>query len=233
MEQARLQDLVKIMCKLLLSNSLQVRALRAIMIECIKVRTQSPWVVAHKNGTTAYEKLQKEQKELGIVMEKFKEISGIPSVHGFNQMCLRLVELLKESLAAAETTKDQDQTHMNTFLAAEAKLKSVQQGISQWPVLGGWKYVHRHIPHCKVAKMYNANDQKLEIAAPFSVPTEEDMASKAPALPLVTPTVAWILIKDLIFQEGGKEMMGMAPAGDLERKVQEFLDVQGQNMQQD
>ena len=77
------------------------------MIECIKVRTQSPWVVAHKNGTTAYEKLQKEQKKLGIVMEKFKEISGI-------------------------------------------------------------------------------------------------------------------LIKNLVFQEGGKEMMGLTPAGDLERKVQEF-----------
>ena len=79
-----------------------------------------------------------------------------------------------------------------------------------------------------LAKMYNAADKRMEVACPTeSSWAEADMTKVENFLPVHM----WVYIKRAILAEGGKEMMGMAPAGDLERKIQEYLDEQKDDME--
>lgn len=53
-EQARMAELVTLLSKLTLSNALSRRVLRSIVIQCIKMPTNSIWVTSHKNARTEY-----------------------------------------------------------------------------------------------------------------------------------------------------------------------------------
>ena len=82
--------------------------------------------------------------------------------------------------------------------------------------------------------MYNAQDKRLEMAAPTEA--NWDMSDWLEAggdkeVMILWPIHVWIMIKKAILGAGGKEMLGMAPAGDLERKIQEYLE--GERKDQD
>ena len=105
----------------------------------------------------------------------------------------------------------------NEAKEAEAKLKLMGTSIEKW----NWQLVHSHIPHSRVNKMWQASEKRMEISAPTEIMTNEVIVSEA-----MSPTMVWMLIKNQMVKDGGKEMQGLVPMGDLERKVQDFLDTE-------
>ena len=174
-----------------------------------------------KSGTTEYEETQKAKKAEGMTMEAFKEECGIPSVWGFNKMVATFQQMQDHHLENLEEVKDKDQEAFAKYEAQKNFIALLDKSIESWPRLGGWKLIHQQVPHCRVAKMYNAGDKRLEVSCPSIHSWELADLTKQEKL---MPVHIWIYIKNMILAEGGKEMMGMAPAGDLERKIQEFLD---------
>ena len=234
-ELRRMKELMTLMAKLTLANALHARTLRAIVIQCIKIKADSKWAVAHKAGTVEYEQLQKRHKADGKVMDEIKELIGIPSVMGFNKMVGVYAQLEDNHLANLEAFKDKDQASFQKFEAQKYYVTKLHKSIAKWPTMEGegvtsykgWKLIHRQLPHSRVAKMYNAQDKRLEMAAPTEA--NWDMSDWLEAggdkeVMILWPIHVWIMIKKAILGAGGKEMLGMAPAGDLERKIQEYLD---------
>ena len=84
----------------------------------------------------------------------------------------------------------------------------------------GWQYIHAHIPYAKLAKAFHSDDKRIELSCPLekveSAYTEEGMH---------TPTWVWVMAKKTILQDKDSELLeGVAPQGDMERKIQAFLD---------
>ena len=114
--------------------------------------------------------------------------------------------------------------HQQSFETYESQAEFVAKlkvRIEAWPKLGGWKLIHRDLPHCRVAKMYNTPEKKPEVSCQGEVSWDQ---SDLTTVNKFMPVHLWTYIKRTIMAEGGKEMLGMAPAGDLERRIQEFLD---------
>ena len=79
--------------------------------------------------------------------------------------------------------------------------------------------------HMWHANMLQSHHKRLEISTPLAphtnVEAEDELA--------FTPTWAWLMIKvELLKEKTTVEMEGLAPPGDLERRIQEYLDTQAQ-----
>ena len=226
-QKRRMEEFNVLIGKLTLANALQIRTIRAIIINCIKVKTNSKWAQEFKAGTVEYEVTQKAHKADGKTMEEIKEVIGIPSVWGFNKLLAAYQQMQDNHLANLEADKDKDQNAFNTFESQKDFVAKLNKSVDEWPRMGGWKLIHQLVPHCRIAKMYNAADKRLEVSCPGEASWDNHDFTK---LSTMTPLHVWIYIKRAILAEGGKEMLGMAPAGDLERKIQEYLDEQKEDL---
>ena len=230
-EEKRYKEMIITIGKLALSSALAARTLKAVTVQCIKMNVNSQWIVWHKEGTGGYEVLQKQHKDAGMTMEAVKDKIGIPSVHGFNRLCVKMLEILDEKVKTLEKDKDKDQQSHNAFEDQKAKTLNIKKSIESWASKGIWKYIHRHIPHSKVCNMFQSNEKKYEISAPMEVMVNE-MMNDFESVADFTPTHVWMMIKaEMLKEKTSKEMMGVAPAGDLERRIQEFLDAEKEKMQ--
>jgi len=159
------------------------------------------YIAAHKQATTDFSEAAKKLKEEdGLSSEEIKERIGIPSVHGFNAM-------LKVAIEAKVT--------------GHAKLS---EAVLLWKTQAGWKTINAHIRHCRVAKMYKSENKRLEISCPL----EQNLVPGVvpDSVDGLTPTWAWVHLKLILSKTstGFMPLEGIAPAGDMERRVQEYLD---------
>ena len=196
-EKDRHAEYMTIVSKLLLNVAMQARIHKSILIECIKTPVDCPYYISHKEGTTQFTLAAKKLKEQGKTPMEIKEAIGTPSVHGFNAMVAQYME--------AKNPK-------NAQMGVATKL---------WEAQNGWKTVHFHIKHCRYSKMFHNTEKRLEISAPFENQTNKDEAQEDQ----LTPTWAWMQIREVILKNPkAYQMEGVAPPGDLERKVQEWID---------
>ena len=73
----------------------------------------------------------------------------------------------------------------------------------------GWKAVHAEVKYARIQKNFKAELKRLEINIVDKSPSDE----------------AWQIIReDLKRDKEVRELPGVAPAGDLERQLQRFLD---------
>ena len=192
-----------IITKMCLSNSLKNRVFTAILIRCYQVSTESDVVVKCKAATSKFEAVQKELKEeQSMANHNIKDKIGIPSVHV-----------------------------VNTLLAmAEAKVKGTELGakltetIQKWKEEGkDWRHIHHAVPHARISKMYESSSKRLELSIPQAtrVNTDNLLASE----PKDCTWAVMVAIQHVVHQCPGFRLLeGIAPAGDLERKAQAWLD---------
>ena len=192
---------MELVSKLCLANSHQSRLLRAIVIDCYRVKTDDKYVVAHKEGTVQFAETAKSMKgNERLTQEEIKEKIGIPSVHGFNAM-LKL--MIKEKVPNHE---------------------KLTEAATLWKTQLGWKTINAHVRHCRISKMYKREFKRLEISCPLE---QNIVPGQIPdTVDGLTPSWACVQMRQVLMK-GSNPMMpleGIAPAGDMERRIQENLD---------
>eukprot|EP00973_Karenia_brevis_P008312 1125494-Karenia_brevis.AAC.1 len=83
---AETQQLITLVAKLSLSSAQSERVFRNILLETIKVKTDSPWVTKHGEAVTAFIKRSKEMAAEGHSQEHIFNTIGNPAIHGFNAL---------------------------------------------------------------------------------------------------------------------------------------------------
>ena len=135
-EQIRVAELLKIISKLVLSNSLSCRTLKAIVIQCLRLKTESTWVTIHKQARVEYVAAQADAKIQGASQEEFKEQCGIPSVWGTNYWFKHLVKLMKEEMQKAAGQSDQNQETKNKIEVMDKETQLVEESMKMWDRYG-------------------------------------------------------------------------------------------------
>ena len=195
-------ELMKIMGKMLLAHALQIRVMRSIIIDCAKVATECEWIKVHKAATEEFNKRAEKMREGGTSSEDVTDQIGVPSVHGFNSW----VKLYIQKKLPAHT--------------------QMVEAVALWRTQEGWRTIHHHIKHCKVTRMFRSEWKRLEVSAPLDQTTsiaDDSMAD----VQSFTPTWAWQRIRAAMQADKEakyRQMEGVAPKGDMEKKIQEFLD---------
>ena len=222
-EATRMQELIIMLSKLTLNNTQQNRMLKAIVVQCFKVLTKSTWVEVHKEARASYAQSQQEAKKEGTSADVFKEKYGLPHVWGMNAWIKQLLTELETEHTKMET----DGKDPSIIEQSKTHIQLIKDSLKAWPEQGGWKLIHKDIPHCSVSKMFNSAEKRVEVSCPM-----EDVVANNPSQFLLKtetgnflrPVHVWLELKDRMIKQGAKEMQGIAPAGDLERKIQSYLD---------
>jgi len=128
-DQEKFEDFLTILAKQVLSINLQTRVHRAIVLDCFRVKTDSTWYTAHKEATTKYATIAKKLREDGKSSQEIKEMLGLPSIHGFNALLT---------------------TYLQLKLDPE-KIKQMTEVTALWKSQEGWKTIHQHVRHCRMA----------------------------------------------------------------------------------
>ena len=146
-------------------------------------------------------------REDGMSSEQVKHMLGIPGVHGTNAMV---------SLYISEKVPMYEKMKEATLL---------------WRSQAGWQTINEHVRQTRVSKMYHSTVKRLELSCPMLL----TLATLAPDLQTkenidtnhLTPTCAMFKILQVLKQQQGfRALQGLAPMGDLERRVQDYLDSQ-------
>ena len=106
--------------------------------------------------------------------------------------------------------------------------EKVQEATVLWGSQEGWRTIAAHVRHSRVSKMYRSSTERFESSVPLAHTlrslSPELLANPPPTAEQLTPSWVWLMI----FEHGVKQaksrrpLEGLAPSGDLERKVQEF-----------
>ena len=187
--------------KLTLKNSQDIRMLRAAVGYTFRFETESQWISVFRAATQRYNEAAEKYREQGKSAEEVKQIMGIPAVHGFNAWVMHYTESLKE--------KSPDQ------------MAKAQVAIGKWAA-AGWQHIHEHIPVCKRENMHTSKYTRMYITAPLAV----GKAQASSDMENWTPTDFFIEMRNTWNAPGSKitQMRGEAPRGDLERKLQSWVD---------
>ncbi|CAK0802408.1 unnamed protein product, partial [Prorocentrum cordatum] len=86
-----------------LSSLQQHRALQAILLMALRLRTGSSFSSSMRQATTGFEQKAKELRERGTQSREVTKLVGLPNVHAWNAMCKTALEKLR---AAGETAKE-------------------------------------------------------------------------------------------------------------------------------
>ena len=133
--------IVTSMAKLCLANAMQVRALRQIVMECVRIPTDCEFVESSAMATKAYGDKVREMEDQGTSQEDIKNKVGIPHVHIWNAMLKTLREKITDGTKAQK---------IDTYI------ESIR------PI--GWKGIARDVRYVRVAKMYQKEYKRLEIS---------------------------------------------------------------------
>ena len=226
-EQERVSQLTDLIAKLVLSNSLSCRVLRAIVIRCYKLQTNSKYIVLFKEAKAKYIEDQSTAKAQGHSNEAFKNEVGIPSVWGTNALFKHLINLIKEDLEKIQKMSKEDQeSKKEEYNKLGNQLKSFETATNTWIQVGGWKLVHKAVPHAVVSKMFQNSEKRLEMSCPLlgqvRMNPDQYMIQHA-GQAVFRPEHLMIALHERLCKDGS-EMLGIAPPGDLERKIQAHLD---------
>ena len=100
----------------------------------------------------------------------------------------------------------------------------VEASMKIWEQHGGWKLVHTELPHSVIGKMFHSSVKRVEVSCPTEAMVQRNPQEHLLEGQYLRPAHMWIKVKNIMMQDGAVEMAGIAPAGDLERKVQQYLD---------
>ena len=135
------EKVVTSMAKLCLANSMQIRALRQIVMECIRIPTDCELVESSAMATKAYSDRVREMKDQGVSQEDIKNRMGIPHVHIWNAMLKTLREKITDGTKAQKI---------------DGYIETLR------PV--GWKGIAKDVRYVRVAKTYQKEYKRLEIS---------------------------------------------------------------------
>ena len=181
------RKLVHLVAKLALSSALQVRLLRAIIIDCWRMPSADPAIQRGFSATKAFAKaaetVPREQKLAKL---------GLPHLQLWNAF----LQVVKETLTAAPQR--------------EALLKYIAEwGPRVKDNAQGFREMAKEVRHFRLVTHYDKKTTRVE-------------AQISPA------SMSHVVYTDIIVpymkNQGGEEMEGIAPRGDLERRIQEALD---------
>ena len=107
-----------------------------------------------------------------------------------------------------------------------SQLTAFELATNTWALIGGWKLGHKAVTHAVVSKMFQNAEKRLEMSCPLldQVRMNPDQymikhAGKATC----RPEHLMIVLHERMCKDGS-ELLGIAPPGDLERKIQAYLD---------
>jgi len=191
-----LKPIIAILGKLTLNNAQQSRMLRAILITCFRIESGNDVVSMMQEATRNFATKAKELRDSGMTSDAVRTELASPAVHSFNA-------LLQHTI----TAKDLDKNPKIVAFRAYYNLKGVQE-------------LARYVRHFKVAKMFDKKVIRIEVNL-SEIAHPEDMPKGTPDprdlyLEFVLPHIQSL--------KGYCELPGVAPPGDLERQIQEWLD---------
>ena len=97
----------------------------------------------------------------------------------------------------------------------------MEEAVKSWEAEGGWRFLHKHIRHCKVSNMFHGEDKRLEISVPLLMHVDPAMDQ----IQFMNPSWAWALIvAEMRKRKMATPMEGIAPPGNFERLIQEYID---------
>ena len=187
--------------KLTLKNAQDIRMLRAAIGYTFRFESESDWIMVFRQATQNYNEAAEKYREQGKTAEEVKQMIGIPCVWGFNEWVKLYINKLKE--------KSPDQ--MQKALTASGKWQAA-----------GWQHIHEHIPVCKRENMHTSKYTRMYITCPLAV----GKAQASGDMENWTPTDFLIEMRNIWNAPGSKivQMRGEAPRGDLERRLQGWVD---------
>ena len=190
MEDAETKKLLSTLAKLSLSNAMQIRALRSILLEVHQVPAANPYIQEAMQATKKYAEAAKEMSP-----KDKEERLGLPHIHVWNALLAVATRNLEQR------AKEQDPSHQESLAVLLEYASKYQEQ--------GWKAIHHEVKYARVQKNFRPELKRLEINLMESSPSDK----------------VWAIIKaDLRRDQGVRELPGVAPAGDLERQLQRFLD---------
>ena len=162
----------------------------------IKFPADSPWITSFKTATNLHNRSAETYREKGLTPDEIKTKIAIPCVRGFSAM-------------------------VDTYIAQlpQEQRPAVEAAVDKWH----WTDIHRHIPVAKIENMHDQKWKRLVLDArfyPMSAKTQEKVEEWTPTDLLVEMMKLWKMTGKIT------EMMGTAPPGELERKVQEWVTAQ-------
>ena len=146
---------------------------------------------------------------------------------GTNYWFKHLVKLMKEEMQKAAGQSEQNQETKNKIEVMDKETQLVEESMKMWDRYGGWKLVHTELPHSVVGRMFQSTVKRVEISCPTETMVQRDPNANMlmeEKMKYYRPVHLWIKVKQMRMEEGAVGMAGIAPAGDLERKVQQYLD---------
>ena len=194
---ADLKQVVKVMAKLSLSNAQQSRMLKSILIECYKLDSSNDIITKMKEATKLFASKAKElREERGLTSEAVRAELATPAVHCFNA-------ILNATITAKKLDKDPQIIKFREYYQSK--------GVGE---------LARYVKHFKVANMFDKKAIRLEIHL-----SQEDHFQDHPgSLPDPRELFFVHVLPHLRTLKGFHILQGMAPAGDLERQIQDRLD---------
>ena len=125
---------------------------------------------------------------------------GLPHIHCFNAM-LRYC-MTKYDSKTAPTAADSEAAHaMKEYCATCAAMEGPT-----------WEAINQHVKHWRVQRNHAREYKRLEYNIVPGSPAER---------------VTEIIVRDVLTDKGAQRLQGVAPAGDMERKIQSWLDEHG------
>ena len=192
-EEGETKKLLATLAKLSLSNALQLRALRSILLEVHQVPTDNRYIQEATKATKAFAEAAKEMS----AKDKEEQL-GLPHIHVWNALLG----------VAMRSLEDRQKANQDPTLQLQSSLMALKEYASTYQELG-WKAVHAEVKYARIQKNFKAELKRLEINIVDKSPSDE----------------VWQIIReDLKRDKEVRELPGVAPAGDLERQLQRFLD---------
>ena len=194
-----LKDVVRIIAKLSLSNSQSSRLLKSILIDCWKLEASSDMITNMKEATRSFADTAKSMREDAKTSDSIRAELATPAVHAFNAILKTIFPTVQDKSKKSETEK-----------------------FVQYYQSKGLQELARWVKHCKAIPMYDKKFIRLELHI-----SEEEVLPDHPKGGLTPLHVFNDIVKPfLLTQKGYAPLQGMAPAGDLERQVQAWIDKQ-------
>ena len=179
---------------MLLSNSLQVRILRSVVIDVVKVKAEHVAVAAVVHSNTAFNAQAKQFKGA----EERDQKLGVRHFHSWN------------AILQAALTDMEDKPTMRTHM---------QEIQSYCQVLGskGIHLIAAEVRHTRIHRPWDKANRHVEVS------TQDQSLSQKVRQEHIKP---WLLAS-----KDAHQMQGIAPSGDLEKKLQTWLDENGMSSQ--
>ena len=182
----QLQKIVQILAKLCLSSALQVRTLKACVVEVMRVGASSPFVDKAMAAVQSYVQAAKT-----VEKEDVQDRIGLVHHHVFNSFMSTALEVLKEAPEGLEVKKYVDE------------MKAMERSAM-------WSKLQNEVRHCRIVKAFDKKYKKVEV---YVV-----VGSQAEAV------WKYVVVAMSKADKAYKPLCGIAPRGDLERKIRAFLE---------